>query len=57
LDNFGSDEIVATFGVMGLALAIAWILSTGVDFWSRRGRPGFNAGTLQRWGARRFKPW
>jgi hypothetical protein len=57
LDNFGSDEIVATFGVTGLALAIAWILSTGVDFRSRRGRPGFNAGTLQRWGARRFKPW
>ena len=26
-------------------------------FWGRRGRPGFIAGTLQRWGARYFQGW
>jgi len=57
LDNFASDEIAATLGVMGVALAVAWALSTAVGFWARRGRPGLVAGTLQRWGARRFKPW
>ncbi|CAN7243218.1 hypothetical protein [Knoellia sp. LjRoot47] len=57
LDNFGSDEITATLGVMGVSLALAWVLSVVVGFWSRRGRPGFVAATLQRWGARRFRPW
>ncbi|WP_404386489.1 hypothetical protein LL946_07925 [Knoellia locipacati] len=57
LDNFASDEVAATLGVMAAALALAWVVSTAVGFWSRRGRPGFIAGTLQRWGARRFKPW
>ena len=57
LDNFASDEIAATLGLMGAALVLAWVLSRAVGFWSRRGRPGFVAGTLQRWGARRFRPW
>jgi hypothetical protein len=57
LDNFASDEVAATLAIMGAALALAWALSTVVGFWSRRGRPGLVAGTLQRWGARRFRPW
>ena len=57
LDNFASDEIAATLGVMAVALSLAWVLGIAVGFWSRRGRPGFVAGTLQRWGARRFRPW
>jgi len=57
LDNFAGDEIAATLGVMAVALALAWALSTGVGFWTRRGRPGLVAATLQRWGARRFHPW
>ncbi|GAA4116491.1 hypothetical protein GCM10022415_13560 [Knoellia locipacati] len=57
LDNFASDEIASTLGVMGFALALAWAMSIAVGFWSRRGRPGLVAGTLQRWGARRFRPW
>lgn len=57
LDNFASDEVATTLGVMAVALLLAWVLSTAVGFWSRRGRPGFIAGTLQRWGARLFRPW
>lgn len=57
LDNFASDEIAATLGVMGVALAVAWAASLAVGFWSRRGRPGLIAWTLQRWGAQRFRPW
>ncbi|GGB89461.1 hypothetical protein N798_07520 [Knoellia flava TL1] len=57
LDNFGSDEIAATLGVMGLALAVAWVLSLAVGFWARRGRPGLLAWAIQSLGARHFKPW
>ena len=57
LDNFASDEIGATLGVMAVALVVTWVLSLAVGFWARRGRPGFVAGTLQRWGALRFRPW
>ena len=56
-DNFASDEIVGTLGVMGLALGLAFVLGTAVGFWVRRGRPGLIALTLQRWGARRFRGW
>ncbi|KRE42776.1 hypothetical protein [Knoellia sp. Soil729] len=57
LDNFASDEVAATLAVMGAAFALAWVLSRAVGFWTRRGRPGFVAGMLQRWGAQRFRPW
>jgi hypothetical protein len=57
LDNFASDEVAATLGVMAAALALAWVVSTAVGFWSRRGRPGLIAWALQRWGARHFRPW
>lgn len=56
-DNFASDEIAATLGVMALALGLAFILGTAVGFWVRRGRPGLIARTLQRWGARTFRRW
>ena len=56
-DNFASDEIVATLGVMALVLGLAFILGTAVGFWVRRGRPGLIARTLQRWGARTFRRW
>lgn len=56
-DNFASDEIVATLGVMGLALGVTFVLGTAVGFWVRRGRPGLVARTLQRWGARTFRRW
>lgn len=56
-DNFASDEIVSTLAVMALALGLAFVLGTAVGFWVRRGRPGFIARALQRWGARRFRPW
>lgn len=57
LDNFASDEIGATLGVMAVALVVAWALSTAVGFWARRGRPGLVAWLLQSWGAQRFRPW
>jgi hypothetical protein len=57
LDNFASDEIAATLGVMGAALGLAYILGMGAGFWGRRGRPGFIAGTLQRLGAHFFRGW
>lgn len=57
MDNFASDEIAATLGVMGAAFVLAFALGTGAGFWARRGRPGFIAGTLQRWGARLFRGW
>ncbi len=56
-DNFASDEIVATLGVMGAALVLAYALGMGVGFWARRGRPGVIARTLQRLGARLFRGW
>lgn len=56
-DNFASDEIAATLGVMALALGVAFVLGTAVGFWVRRGRPGLIARTLQRWGARTFRRW
>lgn len=56
-DNFASDEIAATLGVMAVSLGIAFVLSQAVGFWVRRGRPGLIARTLQRWGARTFRRW
>jgi len=56
-DNFASDEIVATVGVMAVALGLAFILGQAVGFWVRRGRPGLIARMLQRLGARIFRPW
>ena len=56
-DNFASDEVVATLGVMGMALGIAFVVGTAVGFWVRRGRPGLIARTLQRWGAHTFRRW
>lgn len=57
LDNFASDEIGATVGVMGAAFGVAYALGSAAGFWSRRGRPGLVAGTLQRVGARCFQRW
>ena len=57
VDNFASDEIVATLAVMGAAFALGYVLGMAAGYWGRRGRPGFVAGTLQRWGARHFKDW
>ena len=56
-DNFARDEIAATLGVMGAALALAYVLGTAIGFWARRGRPGMIARTLQRLGARSFRGW
>lgn len=57
LDNFASDELAATVGVMGAAFGVAYALGLAAGFWGRRGRPGFVAGTLQRVGARCFQGW
>lgn len=57
VDNFASDEIAGTLGFMALTLGVAFVLGTAVGFWVRRGRPGLIARTLQRWGARTFRPW
>lgn len=57
LDNFASDEVVATLAVMGAAFALAWCLGMAAGYWGRRGRPGFIAATLQRWGTRHFSNW
>ena len=57
VDNFSGDEINATLGVMAAALAFAFLLGQAVAFWVRRGRPGFIARKLQRWGARVFRRW
>lgn len=57
MDNFASDEIAATLGVMGAAFGLAYALGMGAGFWARRGRPGFIAGMLQKWGARHFRGW
>ena len=57
MDNFASDEIVATLAVMGAAFALGYILGMAAGYWGRRGRPGFIAGTLQRWGTRHFSDW
>lgn len=56
-DNFASDEIGATLGVMAAALTLAYVLGMGAGFWGRRGRPGFVVATLQRCGARVFRGW
>lgn len=57
MDNFASDEIAATLGVMAAAFGLAFALGLGAGFWARRGRPGFLVSTLQRWGARVFQGW
>jgi len=57
VDNFSSDEIAATLGVVGAALGLAYAVGTGVGFWARRGRPGLIARSLQRSGARIFRGW
>lgn len=57
VDNFASDEIAATLGVMAAALLLAFLLGGAVGFWVRRGRPGLIARTLQRWGAGTFRRW
>ncbi len=57
LDNFASDEIVATLAVMGAAFTLGYVLGMTAGYWGRRGRPGLIAGTLQRWGTRHFHDW
>jgi hypothetical protein len=57
VDNFSSDEIVGTIGLMAAALGMAFVLAHAIGFWARRGRPGLLARTLQRWGAHRFRGW
>lgn len=57
VDNFASDEIASTLGVMALALGIALVLGRAVGFWVRRGRPGLIDRMLQRAGARTFGRW
>ncbi|MDN4175062.1 hypothetical protein QWY28_19010 [Nocardioides sp. SOB77] len=57
VDNFASDEIAGTLGVMALAFGLAFVLGQAVGFWVRRGRPGLVARMLQRWGARTFRGW
>lgn len=57
LDNFASDEIAATVGVMAAAFGVAYALGMAAGFWGRRGRPGFIASTLHRLGARCFHGW
>ena len=56
-DNLASDEVAATLGVMAAAVALAFVVGTGVGFWARRGRPGVVAHLLQRCGARLFGGW
>ncbi len=57
VDNFAGDEIVATLAVMTAAFTIAYTLGMAAGYWGRRGRPGFIAATLQRWGTRHFSDW
>lgn len=57
VDNFSSDEIAGTLGVMAAALGLAFVLAQAVGFWARRGRPGLLTRTLQGWGVRRFRRW
>ncbi|WP_210439619.1 hypothetical protein [Nocardioides xinjiangensis] len=57
VDNFASDEVAATLGVMAGVLALAFVVGRAVGFWVRRGRPGLVARTLQRWGARTYRRW
>lgn len=57
IDNFASDEIAATVGVMAVALGVTVVLGQAVGFWVRRGRPGLIARMLQGWGARTFRRW
>ena len=57
MDNFSSDEIVATLAVMGAAFTLGYVLGMAAGYWGRRGRPGVIAGTLQRWGTRHFRDW
>ncbi|WKN46566.1 hypothetical protein [Nocardioides sp. Arc9.136] len=57
VDNFASDEVAGTLGVMAMAFGTAFVLGQAVGFWTRRGRPGIVARTLQRWGARTFRGW
>jgi hypothetical protein len=57
MDNFASDEIAGTLGIMAAAFGIAFALGMGAGFWGRRGRPGIIISTLQGWGARLFPDW
>ena len=57
MDNFASDEIVATLAVMAAAFTLGYVLGMAAGYWGRRGRPGFIAATLQRWGTRHFSDW
>lgn len=57
VDNFASDEIVGTLGIMGAGFGIAFALGLGAGFWGRRGRPGIIVSALQGWGARLFTDW
>jgi hypothetical protein len=57
VDNFASDEIAVTLGVMAVAFSLAVVLGQTVGFWVRRGRPGLIARTLQGLGARSFRRW
>jgi hypothetical protein len=57
LDNFAADEVVGTLGVMAVTAVLAYVLAQATGFWTRRGRPGLVAGTLQRLGARLFRSW
>jgi hypothetical protein len=58
MDDFASDEVVGTLGVIVAALALAWVLATAVGFWARRGRSGLVAYLLQAWwGAHLFRGW
>lgn len=56
-DNFASDEIVSTLFVMGLAVALAFLIGRSLGFWVRRGRPGLLAFLLHGLGARAFPRW
>ena len=57
MDNFASDEIAATLGVMAVAFGLAFVLGQAVGLWVRKVRPGLIARMLQRWGARTFRHW
>lgn len=57
MDNFASDEIAGTLGVMAAGLGIAFVLALAAGFWGRRGRPGILVSALQGWGARFFAGW
>lgn len=57
LDNFASDEVGVTVGLMVAFVLVGLALGGVTGYWGRRGRPGFLARTLQRLGARHFRGW